>query len=100
SRRSRRHRQLQRGGQPARAREASAIPPARSVKAAAAFAVLLLSSCAQRPTPPPAIDQRLASLVPFDASAIVGFRPAALGSIAAPFGTARYVLTSVRGAEV
>jgi hypothetical protein len=38
--------------------------------------------------------------VPADATAIVGFRPAALGTLAASFGDARYVLASARGTEV
>jgi hypothetical protein len=42
----------------------------------------------------------LAAQVPQDASAIVGFRPAALGSVARSFGDARYVLAWVRGTEV
>jgi hypothetical protein len=42
----------------------------------------------------------LTAQVPADASAIVGFQPAALGSVAAPFGDARYALVSVRGTEV
>jgi hypothetical protein len=68
------------------------------VKAIAALA-LTLAACAPRETTP-TIDPRLAAQVPADASAIVGFRPAALGGIAAPFGDARYVLAAVRGAEV
>jgi hypothetical protein len=60
---------------------------------------LVLASCAPR-SATPVIDPRLAVQVPSDASAIVGFRPPALGSVTSSFGDARYVLAWVRGAEV
>ena len=68
-------------------------------------AVLLLSffliSCSRQPPPTPAIDPRVSRMQsPSDATAIAGFRPSALGGIAAPFGDARYVLVSVRGDQV
>ena len=59
----------------------------------------ILASCSPRSTPT-AIDSRLWTHVPTDASAVVGFRPHAMGSVASSFGDARYVLAWVRGAEV
>jgi hypothetical protein len=68
------------------------------VKRVAALA-WILASCSPRTTPS-AIDLRLWTHVPADASAVVGFRPAAMGSIAASFGDAKYVVAWVRGADV
>jgi hypothetical protein len=59
----------------------------------------MLASCGPRGVAP-AIDPRLAAQVPSDASAIFGFRPEALGTVASSFGDAHYVLAWVRGAEV
>jgi hypothetical protein len=61
---------------------------------------LVLVACAPKTARQSVIDERLAALVPSDVSAIVGFRPAALGKVAATFGDAKYVLAWVRGAEL
>jgi hypothetical protein len=68
------------------------------VKAVAALALVLIACTPEHSTS--AIDPRLAAQVPTDATAVAGFRPGELGSVAAPFGDARYVLASARGVEV
>jgi hypothetical protein len=60
---------------------------------------LLAASC--RPlAPPPAIDPRLASRIPEDASAIAGFNPAAFRNLTTAFAEERYVLIALEGTEV